>query len=97
MKAHAEAIAAEVGIDPLTVLAVISALLPIVQACLSTPESAERYFRQDTKATRRAIRRACDSAWRQRHKCNAPKRLVLAMQHRLATGDSGLYRAMYAE
>lgn len=95
LKAHADSIAAKVGIDPVLVLTLLSAILPVLIECLKTPEEAAEYFRQDTKATRRRIRIECNRSWRAKHKVDAPKKLVIEVQHRLAMATAATMKALY--
>lgn len=96
LRAHADRIAAEVGMDPVTILTFVSAVLPILMACME-PDEAEDHFRKDTPATRRQIRRACNRQWRRLHGTHAPKVLVMAVRDRLATMPPGGMRRLYEE
>lgn len=94
LRSQAEAIGTASGIDPVTVLTLLSAIMPILMKCMS-PDEAEDHFRQDTPATRRQIRRACNRQWKRLHGVHAPKVLVMAVRDRLATMPPGGMRKLY--
>lgn len=97
IRAHAEAIAQRTAIPLVEVLAFLSIVMPLIVDCLNrrrTPEELEEYFRQDTLATRKVIRKACNRAYRKEHNMDAPKSLVLAVQHQFATMPPGGMRKL---
>jgi len=56
-------IAQRAELDPATVVAVLSLVVQALSLCLSDPEKAAKWLRQDTPATRRAIRRTVRREW----------------------------------
>lgn len=100
LKTAADELGTEVGIDPVTVLTFLTAVLPLLIQCWQSPDEAAEYFRQDTKATRRRIRQAARMAWRDftdSPASDVPPKLLVALQHRLAKIDNATMHAVYAE
>lgn len=100
LKATAEEIAADVGIDPITILTFLSAVLPLLIQCFQSPDEAAEWMAQNTKATRRAVRIAGNAAWSDMQDdptARCPAGLMEHLQRRCARIDGATMRGIYAE
>lgn len=87
LEATAEEMGAEVGLDPIIVVAIISAIVSLAPLCLSpTPRALAEHFAQDTRATRRQLKAATHKAWKDCRLGGHPSaKLVRAVQERMST------------
>lgn len=96
LRSHAYSLARAVGIDPLTVLVFLSALIPLVQVCLAEPDDIAKHFRQNTRATRAQSRRAAKIAWRDAHgDTPMPPKLMEEFVERMARVTNDEMRQVY--
>lgn len=86
------------GIDPITVLTFISAVLPLLMQCWDKPERAARRLRRNGPLVRKAVRQAAESAWRDMHDDPAkpvPDNLVELVQAKCSRITNDEMRAIY--